>query len=324
LGRSKAGKILVTGGAGFIGRHLARALVKAGAEEVRILDDFSRSEPGQEIPFVAGTQLIEGDIRNPEHVRIAVEGCDTVFHLAAVATVSVAEQEPARTFDVNVAGTFNVVTAARQAGVRRVIHASSREVYGEVACLPVPEDAPLRPKNVYGQSKAAAEHVAVMNRGSAEVSIVRLANVYGPGDHGRVIPLFLGRAMRGEPLRAFGGEQILDLVYIDDVVEMLRRVAMVPCCSDPINIGSGTGTTVLELARRVIELTKSASKLVIEEARDFEVRGYVADTARSRELLGFRAPKDPLYALPHMIQPHAQKPPLTHAPLQDPAVHLVS
>src|SRR4029077_13273970 len=123
------------------------------------------------------------------------------------------------TFNTNVAGTFNLLQAAKSNGVRRVVFASSREVYGDPRQLPVPETAPIKPKNSYGASKAAGEaYCGAFGREDLEIAVLRLANVYGPGDAGRVLPLFMGSALQDLPLVLYGGQQILDFVWIDVVI----------------------------------------------------------------------------------------------------------
>jgi UDP-glucose 4-epimerase len=295
--------VLVTGGAGFIGTHLVNRLVGTGAKEVRVLDNFSRVGPSpirSSFPRDKVT-LVEGDIRDLRQLREAVQGCDTVFHLAAVATVASAESDPQETFETNVTGTFQVLREAHRAKVHRVVHASSREVYGDSPLLPVAEDFPLQPKNVYGHSKAASEQAARMGASSTDVLIVRLANVFGPGDHGRVVPRFIQSAFSNEPLTLNGGSQILDLIWIDDAVEMLIRAAGARGVDHPINIGSGSGITVRELATEVISLAKSKSQIMMAPSKDFEVRGFVADTKRAGAILNFTEPTSLRKGLKMMI-----------------------
>ncbi len=202
-----------------------------------------------------------------------------------------------RAFNVNVGGAFNVMAAARDAGVRRLIFASSREVYGDSGGLPVSERSPLHPANVYGFSKAAAEHALQMACGSVELAIVRLANVYGPGDWGRVIPTFLSRAIRDEPLPIYGGDQIVDFIWVSTVVGIIRQVAFAAPFHGVVNVGSGQGTRIIDLAERIVHLTQSRSAIEIEPPRTFEVRRFVAQTSRARELFGYTPASDPLHGL---------------------------
>lgn len=286
---------LVTGGAGFIGSHLVRALVAAG-EPVTVLDNMRRGNPAR---LPREVRLMNGDIRDIATVAAAIEGCDVVYHLAAQSNVLGAVSDLDYSFTTNVVGTYTLLAAARAGGVGRVVFTSSREVYGEPASLPVDEEAPLLPKNAYGASKLAGElycRVFSQNHG-LEVSVLRLANVYGPGDSDRVIPLWLERARTGEDLLLYGGEQMLDLVPVALVIEALRRAARTPLGDRPVNVGSGQGTTLRALARRIQALPGVRSSLTLLPARQIEVTRFVAKVARMGELLGLAAPIDPLEGL---------------------------
>ncbi len=205
-------KVLVTGGAGFIGAHLVVASLAAG-DEVVALDNMRR---GVRATLPDEARLIEGDIRDRESVALAMRGAQRVYHLAAQSNVLGAVTDTDYSFTSNVIGTYNVLGAARDAGVEQVIFTSSREVYGEVERLPVAEDRPMDPKNAYGASKVAGEVYCrtFQNTYGLDVSVLRLANVYGAGDRDRVIPIWLDRARRGEDLELYGGEQVLDLVTV--------------------------------------------------------------------------------------------------------------
>ncbi|HWO93917.1 MAG TPA: NAD-dependent epimerase/dehydratase family protein [Dehalococcoidia bacterium] len=291
-------RVLVTGGAGFLGRHLVDALLARG-DDVTILDNFRRSEPEGIPPAV---RLFEGDIRDPAAVQAAMEGAELVFHLAAQSNVMGSSADPDYAFATNVMGTYNVLRAARAAGVRRVVFSSSREAYGEPAALPVAEDTPLGAKNAYGASKIAGEAYCRVSEaeGGPTCSILRFANVYGPGDRERVIPLWLDRAVRGEPLELYGGSQVLDFVWVGIAVECLLAAGERDL-DGPVNVGSGTGTSLTELAERIRSLTGGRSELKVLPARPIEVTRFVADTTRMRRVLGIQPPEDPLFALPSML-----------------------
>ena len=288
-------RVLVTGGAGFIGAHLAAALVAAG-DEVTVLDNLRRG--GRE-RTPAGTHFVEGDIRDLELLRTAMRGAERVYHLAAQSNVLGAVTDVDYSFTTNVVGTYNVLVAARDGGVARVVFSSSREAYGEVDVLPVAEDRPMNPKNAYGASKVAGEVYcrAFQSAYGLDVSVVRLANVYGPGDHGRVIPLWLDLARRGEDRELFGGEQVLDFVPIETVVEALRRAGETPLDGQAVNVGTGKGTTLRELAARVSALPGASGGLRVLPARQVEVTRFVADVTRMRRLLEIEPPQDPLVGL---------------------------
>jgi UDP-glucose 4-epimerase len=287
-------RALVTGGAGFIGTHLVRRLSERG-DEVVVIDNLRRAASPLPRP---GVRFIEGDIRDLAALQQAAEGCDTVFHLAAQSNVLGALQDIDYSFTTNVTGTFKVLQAASEAGARRAVFASSREVYGEQCVVPVPENAPLTARNPYGASKAAGE--AYCNAWPAlaplECSVLRLANVYGPGDSGRVIPLWLERAARSEELIVYGGRQVIDFIDVGTAVEAFLRAAEAPA-TGPINIGSGIGTPILSLAERIRALAGRHVGLIVEPARGAEVARFVASTQRMRSVLGIEPDPDPLHAL---------------------------
>jgi len=163
--------------------------------------------------------------------------------------------------------------------------------------------ARLRPKNAYGSSKAAGEMCCAMTADSGlETVILRLANVYGPGDEGRVIPMFVHNALRNLPLALYGGEQILDFVWIDTVVDALAQAGMGRAVKGPVNVGSGIGVTIVELCSRVIAATGSRSTVRLEASRGLEVRGFVADIARAKRIFKLKSPDDPLFALDSVVE----------------------
>ncbi len=288
-------KVLVTGGAGFIGAHLVVASLAAG-DEVVALDNMRR---GVRATLPDEARLIEGDIRDRESVALAMRGAQRVYHLAAQSNVLGAVTDTDYSFTSNVIGTYNVLGAARDAGVEQVIFTSSREVYGEVERLPVAEDRPMDPKNAYGASKVAGEVYCrtFQNTYGLDVSVLRLANVYGAGDRDRVIPIWLDRARRGEDLELYGGEQVLDLVTVGLVVAALRRAAEVSLGGRVVNVGSGVGTPLRDLANRIARLPSREVGLRVLPARSIEVTRFVADVARMRDLLGLAPPADPLEGL---------------------------
>ena len=288
-------RCLVTGGAGFIGSHLVARLLQEG-DEVRVLDNLRRGTREAPDVHAAGRadEFIDGDVRDSATLRAAAAGCDRIFHLAAQSNVIGALDDPDYSFTTNVGGTFNVLRCAVDLGVRRVVFTSSREVYGEALYVPVDEDHPLRAKNPYGASKLAGEAYCrtFAHCYGLDVAIVRLANVYGPGDRDRVIPLWLGQAAAGRALEVFGGDQVLDFVWIDTVVGALILAGERGLAS-PTNIGSGTGTPILELAQRVLDVTGSKAAVVRTAPRNAEVSHFVADVSRMRAL-GIVPDADPL------------------------------
>jgi len=307
-------KALVTGGAGFLGSHLVDALVAAG-DEVIVLDNLRRGALANIHRHLCSKHVtfIEGDIRDYSAILEAATGVDVVYHLAAQSNVIGAITDTDYSFTTNVVGTYNVLKGAAQAGVRRLVFASSREVYGEPESIPVPESAPLDAKNVYGASKVAGEaycHVWQSTTG-LECQILRFANIYGPRDRDRVIPIWLERASRGQPLELYGGEQVIDFVWVGTAVRALLAAAGSQL-SDPINVGSGTGVTLPHLGHRILEETGSASKLKILPARPVEVVRFVADVGRMRRVLGLTPEPDALAHLSECLAEYAS-PALTSA-----------
>ncbi|MHB8684288.1 MAG: SDR family NAD(P)-dependent oxidoreductase [Dehalococcoidia bacterium] len=297
---------LVTGGAGFIGSHLAARLLRQG-DDVRVLDNLRRGsrEALMRRGGAGQIELIEGDVRDPATLRAAAAGCTRIFHLAAQSNVIGALDDPEYSFTTNVGGTFNVLRCAVDLHTDRVVFTSSREVYGEALYVPVDEDHPLRAKNPYGASKLAGEAYCrtFAHCYDLDVAIVRLANVYGAGDSERVIPLWLDLAAAGEPLQVFGGDQVLDFVWVDTVVDALV-VAGDRGIDAPTNIGSGTGTPILELAQRVLDATGSKAAVVRVAPRNAEVSRFVADVSRMRAL-GIAPDADPLAHLAELAAPPA-------------------
>lgn len=295
-------KVLVTGGAGFIGSHLVDALALRG-DRVVAYDNLRRGQVSTIAGHVdAGTcTFLQADIRDEEALSDAMRGVDVVYHLAAQSNVLGAMHDTSYSFTTNVGGTYSVLTAALNEGVRRVVFSSSREVYGEPRSLPVDEDAPLTPKNLYGASKVAAEAYcrAMKYARGLDVAVLRFANVYGPRDSERVIPRWLDMAARGEGMTVFGGEQVLDFIPI--------RVAIVALLyagdfglDEPVNVGSGTGTAILDLARRIGEITGSDAGVRLISANECEVVRFVAGVSRMRAL-GIEPPADPLCDLGEVI-----------------------
>jgi UDP-glucose 4-epimerase len=174
-----------------------------------------------------------------------------------------------------------------------VVFTSSREVYGDPKTLPVDEDAPLLAKNAYGASKLAGEaYCRTFASSRLSVEVLRLANVYGAGDSGRVIPLWLAAAQQGADLQLYGGEQVIDFLWVGTCVDALLFAAE-HGLPGPVNIGSGVGTRILELAERILQVTGSSSRVVRTAARVVEVAKFVADTQRMRAL-GLVPESDPL------------------------------
>jgi len=298
-------KIVVTGGGGFIGSHLVDRLLERPGGDVVVFDNLTRGRLANVSQHRSNPRLefIEGDVRDAQAVLDAVRGATVVYHLAAQSSVMGGVTDAECTFSTNVIGTFNVLRAATRHGVERVLFASSRQVYGEPISLPVDEESPLLAVNSYGASKLAGEAYcrAFRREFGLQVGILRLANVYGPRDTGRVIPLWIDQAMAGRELNVFGGKQVIDFVWIEQVVEALVRAAALEGPLPPMNIGSGTGTRIFDLARRIARLACGQPRVRLQPARPMEVTRFVANVERMRQMLGLEPPLDPLMYLSQLI-----------------------
>jgi UDP-glucose 4-epimerase len=294
-------RALVTGGAGFVGSNLVDALLLRG-DQVTVLDDLSTGRRvNLETASEAGAELLVGDVTDPVAVHSAFEAAqpETVFHLAAQIDVRVSVSDPAFDARINVAGTLNVIEAARQTGGARVVFASTGgAIYGEGAGreLPLAEDAECLPDAPYGQAKLAAEGYVDLYRrlhGVPGISL-RLGNVYGPrqdplGEAG-VIAIFCGRLASGQRPTVFGtGEQTRDYIYVGDVVAAFLRAAESEA-GGAYNIGTGVETSVLELVERISDLADRPDfEPEMAPARPGEVDRISIDSARAGGELDWRA-----------------------------------
>jgi UDP-glucose 4-epimerase len=302
---SHRGKIVVTGGAGFIGSHLIDRLLAGGVQRVVAIDNLSRGRLQNLAQHHGDSRLefVEADVRDAASTAELLVGADAVYHLAAQSTVVGGVRDPECMFGTNVVGTFNLLRAARRHEVNRVVFASSRKVYGEPIALPVAEESPLLPINSYGASKAAGEaYCRVFRREfGLRVGILRLSNIYGPRDVGRVIPTWIQQSLRCEKLQVFGGKQVVDFLWIDDAIDALERAGLPDGPLQPINVGSGTGTRIVHLARRIGHLTSGYTRIDLQPARRMEVTRYVANVERMRQFLQIEPPLDPLARLASLI-----------------------
>ncbi|MCX8024375.1 MAG: SDR family NAD(P)-dependent oxidoreductase [Thermanaerothrix sp.] len=298
-------KVLVTGGAGFIGSHLVDRLAQQADYEIVIFDNLLRGRLENIAHHRHNPRIsfVHGDVRRYGDVLDAMRGCQIVYHLAAQTRVMSSLAQVDACFETNVIGTFNVLKAAHNLEISKVIFTSSGEVYGEPRHLPVDENHPLRSKNPYGASKVAAEVYCQVFKEvySLPVIILRLSHVYGPRDVERVIPVWIRNALDGKDLIVFGGEQIIDFIWVETVVEALVRSASLPTHTDPINIGHGKGVPILALAKRILELTNSPSQLVLKPPRAAEVVRYEPRVERMHTLLGLHPAEEALEHLPKLI-----------------------
>jgi nucleoside-diphosphate-sugar epimerase len=291
--------VLVTGGAGFIGSHLVDALAARGAR-VRVLDDLSTGSRGNLAAALgAGTvELIEGDVRDAEACARAAVGVRWVFHQAALGSVPRSLADPAATVDVNVTGSARVFAAARDAGVERVVYASSSSVYGDSATLPKREGEEGRPLSPYALSKVMNEQLAEVFAGCYGLELIglRYFNVYGPrqspeGPYAAVVPLLFAAARDGRRPRIHGdGEQSRDFTYVADAVEanLLAAGAPAAACGRAYNVAAGGRTTINALARAVAEAAGTDLDPEHGPPRPGDVRHSQADPEAAAAALGFR------------------------------------
>jgi UDP-glucose 4-epimerase len=286
-----AQRALVTGGGGFIGHHLVRRLLEDG-HEVRVLDNFATGR--RERLEGLDVELVEGDLRSYERAHAAVRGTDFVFHLGALPSVPRSVQDPLTTGAVNVEGTLNVLLAARDEGVRRVVFASSSSVYGANPALPKREDDQPLPVSPYGVSKLAAEHYCRAFTGvyGLETVSLRLFNVFGRGQdplsqYAAVVPRFIAALREGRAPVVYGdGSQTRDFTYVDDVVDAcVIAVDAAEMGGEVFNICSGTETSILKLFDILTELLGSLVQPELEPARPGEVRRSCGDRAKAERIL---------------------------------------
>jgi UDP-glucose 4-epimerase len=290
-------KILVTGGAGFIGSALANSLVGLG-HRVRVIDDLSSGDPSALDGAVSFTR---GDVRDIPKLWTLLRDVEVVFHLAARVSVSESILYPVEYNEVNVGGTVSLMTAARDAGVRRVVLASSGTVYGEQEKQPVQERAPVRPPNPYAVSKTASEYYVSALGALYEIEVVmlRIFNAYGPGQavppsHPPVIPHFIKQALSGSTPTIFGsGRQTRDFIYISDVVDALTTAGLVDDVNGLIiNVGTGEEVSINDLLKRVEKHLERRVLSLHNPGQSGGVSRLVADTELAEKALGFRAKVD--------------------------------
>jgi len=287
--------ILVTGGAGFIGSHLVTRLVEQG-EPVRVLDNFANSRP-ENLAHVTGEfELIEGDLRNRNDVARAVERVELIFHEGALGSVPRSITDPHTSFDANVMGTLNVLNAARDAGCRRVVYASSSSVYGNTPVLPKQEDMPPKPLSPYAVSKLSAEQLCGVfyHTYGLETVALRYFNVFGPrqnpeSQYAAVMPKFLRAYTSGEQPTIFGdGEQSRSFTYIDNVVDGNLLAGSAPGAAGRVmNLASDKNYSVNYIARKMAELLHVAFNPTYAPPRQGDVKDSLADITIAREVLGW-------------------------------------
>ena len=286
---------LVTGGAGFIGSHLVDRLVDERAR-VRVLDDFSTGSETNLARSAEAIAVTRADLRDESAVRGALEGCEVVFHLAAIPSVPRSVDQPELTHAVNVTGTLALLEACREAGVRRLVLAASCAAYGNDPQLPKSETLPPHPESPYASQKLMCEEYCRLYSAlyGLQTVALRFFNVFGPrqspeSDYAAAIPRFVSASVEGKPITIFGdGEQTRDFVYVEDVASAcLLAAASDGAVGQVINVAGGRRISVNEIVRTIARLTGSSAEPAHVEERAGDVRHSEADITRARELLGF-------------------------------------
>jgi len=284
---------LVTGGAGFIGSHLAAELIDNG-HSVRIVDNLVT---GLMANVPAAAEFIEGDLTDPAVADLAVAGCEVVLHQAALASVPRSISEPRPSHDSNINATFNVLLAARDAGVRRVVYAASSSAYGDAAVLPKVEDMPVDPLSPYALQKQVGEvYCRLFTRlYGLETVAIRYFNVFGPrqnpsSPYSGVLSLFIKAALAGEAPVIYGdGEQTRDFTYIDNVVDGVLRAVDAPDASgEIINVAAGGRISLSEAWSTLAAILGPLPAPVYESPRPGDVRHSQADIGKAHRLLGYQ------------------------------------
>ena len=291
---------LVTGGAGFIGSHLVEELVKQG-QRVRVIDNLSTGKRENIEPFLEKIEFIEGDIRDLGLVRKAMDGVDYVLHQAAVPSVPRSVKDPLTTNAANVDGTLNILIAARDADVNRVVYASSSSVYGDTPTLPKQEGMKPQPRSPYAVSKLAGELYcqAFYHVYGLEAVALRYFNVFGPrqdpeSQYAAVVPKFITALLRGDPPMIFGdGKQSRDFTYVDNVVAANLLAAKASgVAGEVFNIACGERITINELARMLTEIIGVNIEPEYTPPRPGDVLHSLADISKAQKLLGYKIKVD--------------------------------
>jgi UDP-glucose 4-epimerase len=282
--------VLISGGAGFIGSHLADALVEDN--DVTVLDDLSH---GQRAHVPDEATFVQGDVNDETVLDEAMRDTDVVFHQAAQVSVDRSVDAPQRSHATNVDATLSLLERARDHDIR-VVLASSCAVYGQPESLPIPESAPLDPTSPYGLEKLTVDHYARLYNDLYDLETVALRyfNVYGPrqagGDYSGVISIFLDQAADDEPLTVHGeGTQTRDFLHVSDVVRANLLAATTDAVGEAFNVGTGRETSVIELAETIRDVLDAGSNIVHTDPREGDIDRSCADTSKTAARLGFEA-----------------------------------
>lgn len=302
MGRWNGSRVLVTGGDGFIGSHLVDLLLAEGAAVRALVHYNPTGRVGWLEDRIADVEIMAGDVRDGERVARAVDGVDVVFHLAALVGIPYSYEAPESYVQTNVLGTYNVLTGARAAGVERVVHTSTSEVYGSARSVPIAETHPLQPQSPYSASKIGADMLALSYHHSFRlpVAVVRPFNTYGPRQSARaVIPTVLGQLCAGAPeIRLGATHPTRDFNFVTDTVRGFLAVAASDrAVGEVVNIGSGREISIGALVDLLVQITDRQVKVTVEDRRlrpeGSEVERLLCDNRRAREWTGWE-PEVPL------------------------------
>lgn len=280
--------VLITGGAGFIGSHLATELVPEN--EVRILENFSS---GRRTNVPDEATVIEGDIRDTDTLEQATENVDLIFHEAALVSVERSVEDPQTSHEINVTATVELLEAAREEDAR-VVLASSAAIYGHPERTPIAEADPKEPTSPYGLDKLTIDHYARQYHRLYDLETVALRyfNAFGPGqvagDYSGVISIFCEQALTGEPITVNGdGTQTRDFVFIDDIVQANLRAATTDAVGEAYNVGTGSAVTIRELATEIQDIAETDSEIVHTDPRPGDIEYSEADISKATAQLGY-------------------------------------
>lgn len=292
-------QVLITGAGGFIGSHLTEALVKAGAK-VRVFIRYnSRDGRGNledlEPGLLEQIEMIAGDLRDADVIERSVKGCDAVFHLGALVGIPYSYKNPREVVETNILGTFNVLTAARDHGVERIVHTSTSEVYGSARYVPIDESHPLQGQSPYSASKIGADKLAESFYASFDLPVVtvRPFNCYGPRQSARaVIPTLITQALACQEIRLGNTDTLRDFTFVTDTAEGFIKAAQSSAgFGKVINIGSGKEISIGQLAQVITSTIQSKAKIVVDEERvrpsRSEVNRLLADNRLAKETIGW-------------------------------------
>jgi UDP-glucose 4-epimerase len=292
----KKKKVVVTGGAGFIGSHLSELLVKEGFD-VTIIDNLSSGSLNNLSSISNDITFIEGDILDIGLLRREFKGAEFVFHQAAAVSVPESTEYPIGTNDINIRGTMNVFTAAKETGVKRVVYASSSAVYGDDPVMPKVETMEVKPLSPYARQKFAKEMYAKIFSASHGLETVglRYFNVYGPrqaisGGYPAVIPIFISRIVQGKPITIYGdGETTRDFIYVNDIAQANLAAAFASDANGKaFNIATGKEISLNTLVKKICDIIGKKCQITHETERVGDIKRSYADISLAQNILNFQ------------------------------------